>query len=84
MRDEMNACIREFIQRLPQNYSSVLVLSDLEGHTNQEVAEILGLTLETVKIRLHRARSRLRGELSQGCDISTTRDNELECRPKEE
>jgi len=83
IRDEMNACIREFILRLPENYSTVLVLSDLEGYTNQEVADILTLSLETVKIRLHRARARLKEELSQGCDFSLNSSNTLECQRKE-
>ena len=83
IRDEMNACIREFVQRLPENYSTVLVLGDLEGHTNKEVADILGLSLETVKMRLHRARARLKAELSQGCDFSVNSDNTLECQRKE-
>lgn len=80
IRDEMNSCIREFIHRLPENYSSVLVLGDLEGQTNSEIADALGLSLETVKIRLHRARARLRQELSAGCAFSYSRDNELECQ----
>ena len=83
IRNEMNTCIKEFIQRLPENYSTVLVLSDLEGYTNQEVADILGLSLETVKIRLHRARARLKTELSQGCDFSLNSENTLECQRKE-
>ena len=84
MRDEMNACVKAFIQRLPGNYSTVLVLRDLEGHTNQEVSDILGVSLETVKIRLYRARARLKVELSQGCDFSFSSDNALQCQPKEE
>jgi len=84
IREEMNACVKAFIQRLPDNYSTVLVLGDLEGHTNQEVSDILGVSLETVKIRLYRARARLKVELSQGCDFSLNSDNALQCQPKEE
>ena len=39
------------------------LLRDVEGHTNEEVAESLGLTLPTVKARLHRARLFLRQDL---------------------
>ncbi len=84
IRDEMCACIREFIQRLPESYSTVLVLRDLEGYSGQEVANILNLSIDTVKIRLHRARARLKAELSQGCDFSTNSDNTLQCQRKEE
>lgn len=83
IRNEMNACIREFIHRLPEGYSAVLVLGDLEEHTNKEIAETLGLTLDTVKIRLHRARERLKQELSQGCHFSHNADNDLECQRKD-
>ena len=82
IRTEMNCCIKEFIHKLPENYSAVLVLSDLEGHSNQEIADTLELTAGDVKIRLHRARARLKIELSKGCDFSHNKDNELECQRK--
>lgn len=84
IRTEMNACIREFILKLPDNYSAVLVLGDVEGHSNQEIADILELTLADVKIRLHRARARLKVELSKGCDFSHNNNNDLECQRKDD
>ncbi len=80
---EMNDCLREFIHRLPENYSSVLVLSDLEGYAAREIVEILGVGPEAVKVRLHRARARLKQELSQGCTISYGRDNRPVCERRE-
>ena len=73
----MNACIREFIERLPPNYKMVMVLSELEGFKNDEIAEILGLSLDTVKIRLHRAREKLRKELEAGCSFYRDECDEL-------
>ena len=64
---EMNGCVREFINKLPANQRAVVVLSVLEGMKNIEIAEILGITLETVKIRLHRGRSQLKKELEAHC-----------------
>ncbi len=64
---ERYECFIEFIQNLPLNYRAVLVLSELEQLKNIEIAEILGLSLETVKIRLHRGRARLLQELKQHC-----------------
>jgi RNA polymerase sigma-70 factor, ECF subfamily len=66
---EMNDCIRNFINNLPENYRTVLLLSELENFKNKEIADILGITLDTVKIRLHRARGLLRKELEAGCDF---------------
>ncbi len=42
----------------------------LEGLTNAEIAEMLGASLATVKIRLHRARRKLQAALAAGCDFS--------------
>jgi RNA polymerase sigma-70 factor (ECF subfamily) len=76
IRQEMNACIRDFVERLPENYRTTLVLSELEGFKNNEIAEILGISLETVKIRLHRARAKLKKELVTHCDVSWIEENE--------
>ena len=70
VRKEMNECIHGFVEKLPEDYRTVLVLSELEGLRNSEIAEILGITLETVKIRLHRARAKLREALETHCEFS--------------
>jgi RNA polymerase sigma-70 factor (ECF subfamily) len=67
MRNEMYECYQNFVMNLPLNYRTVLALSELEQLTNEEIAEILGLTLDTVKIRLHRGRERLLKELKEHC-----------------
>ena len=82
VRREMNDCIGRFIARLPASYRSILILSDQEDLTNQEIADALGLTLDTVKIRLHRARARLRKELGSGCHFYRDDRNEFACEPK--
>ena len=56
----MNDCIRGLVGTLPEGYRSVLILSELEELQDNEIAEILGVSLEAVKIRLHRARGKLR------------------------
>ncbi len=79
IRKEMNECIRGFVENLPADYRTVLVLSELEGLKNHEIAEILGVSLDTVKIRLHRARARLRKELEAHCTFYRDERNELAC-----
>lgn len=76
-RKEMNACIQNFVERLPEDYRAVLVLSEFEELSNHEIAEILGITLNTVKIRLHRAREKLKKELAANCDSYWIEDNEF-------
>jgi RNA polymerase sigma-70 factor (ECF subfamily) len=82
IRHEMNGCIREIIQTLPEQYRSVIVLSELEGLKDGEIAEILGLTLQTAKVRLHRARAKLRKELAATCVFYRDEQNELACDRK--
>jgi len=69
IRAEMNQCIRDYIEKLPEDYRMVLVLSEYEELKNSEVAEILGVSLETVKIRLHRAKEKLKKELKEHCEF---------------
>lgn len=82
IRAEMSACISEFVNRLPENYRTVTILSELEGFTNGEIADILGLSLDTVKIRLHRAREKLRKDLQVGCSFYRDDNAELACDRK--
>jgi len=64
-RDELRALVRDSIARLPENYRTVLQLRDIEEMSTEEVAEILGITTNAVKIRLHRARQALRALLDE-------------------
>jgi len=81
--DEMNACVRNVIDSLPENYRAALVLHDLEGLTAAQTAEVLGCSLPTAKIRIHRARLRLRQALGEICDFYRDGENVLRCDRKE-
>ncbi|MEJ2200874.1 MAG: sigma-70 family RNA polymerase sigma factor [Desulfuromonadaceae bacterium] len=82
IRQEMRACVRDLVEQLPENYRVVLLLADFEELANADIAEILGLTLETVKIRLHRARSSFREILRRRCYFYRNENNELSCDRK--
>jgi RNA polymerase sigma-70 factor, ECF subfamily len=60
-------CFMSFVQKLPVNYRMVILLSEIEQLACKEIAEILDLSPETVKIRLHRGRTRLLEELKMYC-----------------
>ena len=66
IRSQEAGRLRDAIQRLPPQYRIVLVLRDMEGLTDEEVAEITGLRSGTVRVRLHRARLFVRKELMKG------------------
>ena len=83
IKREMNSCIRGVIRQLSEDYSTVIVLSDIEGFTDSEIADILGISIQNVKVRLHRARARLRTELEKFCMFYRGDDNEFACDLKE-
>ena len=64
LEKELGQVIRRFTEDLSEKYRVVFVLSDMEGLSNEETAQILGLTVPAVKSRLHRARLYLRERLS--------------------
>jgi RNA polymerase sigma-70 factor (ECF subfamily) len=68
IRDEMNDCLRGYVDALPAEYRQVLMLSEWDELPDKDIAETLGVTLQTVKIRLHRARARLKSALRANCD----------------
>ena len=59
-RQEMDLAIAG----LPESLRATFVLRDIQGLSGAETAEILGITVQAVKNRLHRARLRLRSQLS--------------------
>ncbi len=82
IRREMRECIGDFVRRLPERDAEVIVLSEMRGLPDQEVATTLGITLGAAKIRLHRARSRLRDMMEHGCELYRDEDG-LACDRKE-
>lgn len=66
-RNEGFDCYCDFIEQLPENYRLVVALNQLGEFTAREIAEALGLSLEAVKIRLHRGKARLLQELKDHC-----------------
>jgi len=57
---QLRKVVRDAIDRLPDNYRTVIVLRDIEGLTTEEAAVALGVRPEAAKMRLHRARQALR------------------------
>jgi RNA polymerase sigma-70 factor, ECF subfamily len=61
---ELEQLLKNALDQLKPVDKSVVVLSDLEGMSDKEIAVALGLTVAAVKTRLHRARLFLRGKLA--------------------
>jgi len=81
IRSEMVACYLDYVRRLPRRYYVVYALSELEDLSNQEIADRLSLSVGTVKIRLHRARALLYGELRRDCRCYRNERGELMGEP---
>lgn len=82
IRREMTVCIRGLVDQLPANYRTVLLLSEFEEITNSEIAAILDISLDSVKIRLNRARTALRKAMECHCSLYHDERSELMCDRK--
>jgi RNA polymerase sigma-70 factor, ECF subfamily len=82
IRKEMSDCVRSIIDSLPESDRMVIVLSETEGFSDQEIAVILSLKVGTIRVRLHRARAKLKEKLESACDFYRTQDNTLACDKK--
>lgn len=60
---ERQAQVRSALAELPEEFRTVLVLKEIEGFKYEEIAEIVGCPVGTVRSRIHRARGELRQKL---------------------
>ncbi|MBU3949827.1 MAG: RNA polymerase sigma factor [Proteobacteria bacterium] len=81
---EMGECVRQYFDKLPNSYRVVIILHDLEEMTNPEIADILCISIHATKVRLHRARRRLRIILENVCNFYTDERGILVCEPKKD
>jgi RNA polymerase sigma factor (sigma-70 family) len=72
-RQELNRTIQGGISTLPAEQRVILVLSDVQGLSYQEIAQVTGLSLGTVKSRLSRGRAKLRDYLMAQRELLPTR-----------
>jgi RNA polymerase sigma-70 factor (ECF subfamily) len=70
--DEISRLLLQALEQLPSMDRTVVVLSDLEGHSDCEIGAALGLSVGAVKSRLHRSRLFLRGKLAVALGYSPT------------
>ena len=66
---------------MPESYQTVIVLFDLMEFSHQEIAEIIDISVENVKIRLYRARRKLKKILEKECRFEVDERNVLICDP---
>lgn len=64
-RDEQLSIVHRLINELPEKQRSIVQLRDIEGKSYKEIAEVLGLTEEQVKVNLFRARQRIKTKYNE-------------------
>ena len=69
VRHELAQCLTPLVNTLPDHYRAAVVLSELDGRTQQETADLLGLSLSGAKSRVQRARRMLEEKLLACCRV---------------
>ena len=70
---EVATCLRPMAEDLPEKYREALLLTDIEGLTQKEMAERLGISLSGAKSRVQRAREKLKDVLLECCHLEVDR-----------
>jgi RNA polymerase sigma-70 factor, ECF subfamily len=81
-RARMRDCILRVVEQLPASQRAAILLGDLRGLSDREMAEALGMSLGAAKIRLHRARRALKLMLERSCEFGRDEQNEFACAPR--
>jgi RNA polymerase sigma-70 factor (ECF subfamily) len=78
----MGECVRRLIDELPGDQRMSLLLHDIEGMTLAEVADALACSVAAAKVRVHRARRKLRAILEENCTFGCDERGVFVCEPK--
>jgi len=83
LESELAECVALFVARLPSPYREAITLTELEGLTQKDAAEMLGISLSGMKSRVQRGRERIRRMFGECCEISVdARGHVVECTPR--
>lgn len=80
-RSQMSECVQKYLETLPDDYRTVIFLHDVYDLSNPEIAQLLDCSVATAKIRLHRARVRLRRVLNAACTFEIDERGVMVCDP---
>lgn len=77
VKQEIEALVLPLIRLLPKEYAEALVLSEIEGVSQKEIAEKLGISYSGAKSRVQRGREKLKQKFMECCEIELDRDGQL-------
>jgi RNA polymerase sigma-70 factor, ECF subfamily len=80
----LGECVALFVARLPSPYREAITLTELQGLTQKEAAEMLGTSLSGMKSRVQRGREKIREMFEECCDISVDcRGRVVDCEARD-
>lgn len=83
VHEELSLCVQPFVDRLPDKYRRTLTAVDLEGRSQKELAEQLGVSHSSIKSQTQRARAQLKQHFMRCCDFTIdARGNVVGYAPK--
>jgi RNA polymerase sigma-70 factor, ECF subfamily len=83
LQTDLGECVALFVARLPSPYREAITLTELEGLTQKDAADMLGISLSGMKSRVQRGREKIRDMFEQCCRISVdARGKVTDCRPR--
>jgi RNA polymerase sigma-70 factor, ECF subfamily len=83
VQSDLTECVALFVSRLPSAYRDALTLTELEGLTQKEASEMLGMSLSGLKSRVQRGRDKIRHMFEECCRISVdSRGHVIGCEPR--
>lgn len=83
LQPDLHECVALFVSRLPSPYREAITLTELQGLTQKDAAEVLGISLSGLKSRVQRGRDKIRHMFDECCRISVdARGRVIDCEPR--
>jgi len=83
LHSDLGECVALFVGRLPSPYREAVTLTELEGLSQKDAAEMLGISCSGMKSRVQRGREKIRHMFEECCQISVDcRGRVIECEPR--
>ncbi|HXU64831.1 MAG TPA: sigma-70 family RNA polymerase sigma factor [Polyangia bacterium] len=84
LQRELGECVALFVARLPSPYREAITLTELQGLTQKDAADMLGTSLSGMKSRVQRGRDKIRAMFEECCEISVDcRGRVVECAARD-
>jgi len=83
LQSDLGECVALFVGRLPSPYREAVTLTELEGLSQKDAADMLGISLSGMKSRVQRGREKIRRMFEECCQLSVDcRGRVIECEPR--